>query len=272
MRPNTGMMSHVSAGCELDASGTAFGLPGRIRCIFNAGIFMSKQTTYMIRCPHCGHEQRVELYDSINVSQQPELKMALFENRLNRVLCGSCEASFRIDKPLLYHDSDRNILIHWMPDTAVSREEILDEFDKSMEALRSALPEDIEPPRVRLVFTRSELVELIFIIEAGMEERVVEYIKYTIHVQNPGRVPPMTKQLLLNVQDSTADELLFAVQNVKTFELEKLLRYPRSAYHGVRELYRKNPDEFLDLLPGPYISSRGTMMAEDDEDGLRCEA
>jgi hypothetical protein len=225
---------------------------------------MSAQKTYNIRCPKCGHEQKVELYDSINVTQQPELKVALFENRLNRILCKSCETSFRIDKPLLYHDPSRNILIHWMPDAAVSREEILDEFDKSMEELRAALPADIEPPRVRLVFTRAELVELVFIIEAGMEERVVEYIKYTIHMQNMKRVPPTEKQLLLNVQDSTADELLFAVQNTATFELEDVLRYPRQAYRSVREMYRKNPEEFTDLFPGPYISARGVLMAEGD--------
>lgn len=223
---------------------------------------MSAQKTYNIRCPQCGHEQQAELYDSINVAQQPELKKDLFENRLNRVLCGSCEAAFRIDKPLLYHDPARNILIHWMPDTAVSREEILDEFDRCMEDLRAALPQDIEPPRVRLVFTRAELVELIFIIEAGMEERVVEYIKYTIHMQNMSRVPPAQKQLLLNVQDSTAEELLFAVQNVETFELEDLLRYPRTAYRSVREMYRKNPEELDELFPGPYISARGALAAE----------
>jgi hypothetical protein len=226
---------------------------------------MSAAKTYSIRCPQCGHQQNVELYDSINVAQQPALKTALFENRLNRIQCESCEASFRVDKPLLYHDPDRNILIHWMPDTAVSREEILDEFDKSMEELRSALPEDIEPPRVRLVFTRTELVELVFIIEAGMEERVVEYIKYTIHNQNPGRVPPAEKHLLLNVQDSTAEELLFAVQNAETFELEDLLRYPRAAYRNMNDMYRKNPEEFTELFPGPYISARGALMAEADE-------
>jgi transcription elongation factor Elf1 len=223
---------------------------------------MSAAKTYNIRCPHCGHQQSVELYDSINVSQQPDLKTALFENRLNRIQCESCEASFRIDKPLLYHDPDRNILIHWMPDTAVSREEILDEFDKSMEELRTALPEDIEPPRVRLVFTRAELVELVFILEAGMEERVVEYIKYTLHTQNMKRVPPAEKQLLLNVQDSTAEELLFAVQNTETFELEDLLRYPRSAYRNMIDMYRKNPEEFTELFPGPYISARGVLTAE----------
>jgi len=227
---------------------------------------MSAQKTYNIRCPQCGHEQKVELYDSINVTQQPELKTALFENRLNRIQCVSCEASFRVDKPLLYHDPSRNILIHWMPDTAVSREEILDEFDKSMEELRAALPADIEPPRVRLVFTRAELVELVFIIEAGMEERVVEYIKYTIHMQNMKRVPPAEKQLLLNIQDSTAEELLFAIQNAETFELEDILRYPRTAYRSVRDMYRKNPDELTELFPGPYISARGALMAETIEE------
>jgi hypothetical protein len=197
------------------------------------------------------------------------LKVALFENRLNRIQCESCEASFRIDKPLLYNDPDRGILIHWMPDTAVAREEILDEFDRSMEELRFALPDDMEPPRVRLVFTRAELVELIFIIEAGMEERVVEYIKYTIHTQNMKRLPPAEKQLLLNVQDSTTEELLFAVQNTGTFELEDVLRYPRAAYRGVCDMHRKNPEEFAELFPGPYISARGALMAEgivDSED------
>jgi len=161
---------------------------------------MSISKTYSIRCPECGREQAVELYDSINVAQEPNLKNELYKNRLNRVRCIGCDTSFRIDKPLLYHDADRNILIHWMPDTVMSREEILDEFDRTMEDLRGALPPDMASPRVRLVFTRAELVELVFIIEAGMEERVVEYIKYTIYARNMDRLPPAEKQLLLNVQ------------------------------------------------------------------------
>jgi hypothetical protein len=222
---------------------------------------------YPIRCPQCRHEQTVELYDSMNVSQQPELKQALFENRLNRVVCEDCNANFRIDKPLLYHDADRNILIHWMPDVGITRDEILDEFDKSMEELRVALPDDMEPPRVRLVFDRVELVELIFMMEAGMDERVVEYIKYTVHTQNMNSLPPEKKQLLLNVQDSTSDELLFAIRDVEQMELEKVLRYDRKAYRNVCKMYKDNPDEFLELFPGPYISARAALLEErmDDE-------
>ncbi|MBI9021180.1 MAG: CpXC domain-containing protein [Verrucomicrobia bacterium] len=224
---------------------------------------MSLAKTYPIHCPQCGHPQNVDLYDSINVAQEPALRTALLENRLNRVQCEACEANFRVDKPVLYHDADRNILIHWMPDNACSREDILDEFDSAMEELRAALPDDMEPPRVRLVFDRVELVELMFMIEAGMEERVVEYIKYTIHMQNMSRLPPATKQLLLNVQDSTAEELLFAVRNVETSELEEVLRYPRDSYRKVRDLYRQNPDELMELFPGPYISARAALMEEE---------
>jgi hypothetical protein len=226
---------------------------------------MSAQKTYSIRCPQCRSEQTAELYESINVSQQPELKTALFENRLNRITCEACEASFRVDKPLLYHDPDRMILIHWMPETAAARDEILDEFDRTMEELRAALPKDMEPPRVRLVFTRTELVELIFIMEAGMEERVVEFIKYTIHTRNLQRVPPAEKQLLLNVQDSTSEELLFAVQNAATFELEEVLRYPRASYKRILDTYRRDPSELNDLFPGPYISARSTLLEEGGE-------
>ena len=223
---------------------------------------MSTINKYSIHCPKCGDAQDVDLYDSIEVAQEPELKKALFENQLNRVTCDACEANFRIDKPLLYHDSDRNILIHWMPDNGVSRDDILDEFDKSMEELREALPEGMEHPRVRLVFDRVELVELIFIVEAGMEERVVEHIKYTIYTQNPQRLPPEQKQLLLNVQDSTADELLFAIRDVESATLEDLLRYPREAYRGVRNMYRDKPEEFIELFPGPYINARSTLLEE----------
>jgi len=223
---------------------------------------MSFAKTYSIHCPKCGHPQDVELYDSINVAQEPALKTALLENCLNRVQCESCDANFRVDKPVLYHDADRNILIHWMPDNACSREDILDEFDVAMEELRSTMPDGMEPPRVRLVFDRVELVELMFMVEAGMEERVVEYIKYTTHMQNMSRLPPATKQMLLNVQDSTSDELLFAVRNVETLELEEVLRYPRDSYRKVRDLYRKNPNELMELFPGPYINARAALMEE----------
>ena len=141
---------------------------------------MSK--TFNIKCPSCGVPQDVELHEAVNVAAEPELKQALLENRLNRIECIDCDASFRVDMPLLYSDPEHNILIHWIPETeSLAKEQIIEDFDQSLEQINAMLPDDISVPSVRLVLTRVELVELVFMIEAEMNERVVEYVKYSIH-------------------------------------------------------------------------------------------
>lgn len=227
---------------------------------------MSKSKTFNIKCPSCGVQQDVELYEAVNVETDPELKQALLENRLNRVDCIDCDASFRVDMPLLYSDPTHNILIHWIPETeTLAREQIIEDFDQSLEQINAMLPSDITPPIVRLVLTRVELVELIFMIEGELNERVVEYVKYSIYTRNMGKVDPRKSRLLFNVQDSTDDELLFAIQDVESHEFGKILRYGRSAYQSMCELYKEAPDEFVEMFPGPYISARNLLLDESTE-------
>ncbi len=209
--------------------------------------------------------QDVQLYDAVNVETAPQLKDALMHNQLNRVECPDCELSFRVDLPMLYNDPSNSILIHWVPETEeATREQILEEFDRSMEQMNSIMPEDVELPSVRLVLSRVELVELIYLIEAGLNQRVVEYVKYSIFTRNIEKVDPHKHRLLLNVQDSTDEELCFVVQNADTKELGSILRYGRVAYDSMCELYDENPDEFLDMFPGPCISARNLLL-EDEE-------
>ena len=227
---------------------------------------MSKHKTFHIKCPSCGAQQDVELYEAVNVGVEPELKTALLENQLNRVDCVDCEASFRVDMPLLYSDPQRHILIHWIPETAeLTKEAIIEEFDQSLEQINDMLPPDITAPSVRLVLTRVELVELIFIIEAGLNQRVVEYVKYSIHTRNMEKVDPKKFRLLLNVQDSTDDELCFVMQDVESQALGSLLRYGRSAYQSMVELHDENPEEFLEMFPGPCISARNLLLEDSTE-------
>ena len=227
---------------------------------------MSKLKTFHIKCPTCGFPQDVALYEAVNVGAEPELKQLLLENRLNRVECVDCDASFRVDMPLLYSDPKNNILIHWIPETKeMDRDAIIEDFDQSLEEINAMLPPDVTVPSVRLVLTRVELVELIFIIEAELNQRVVEYIKYSIYTRNIEKVDPKEIRLLLNVQDSTDEELCFAMQNVGTQELSKVIRYGRPAYQSMCELYDENPEEFSEMFPGPCISARNLLLDDGDE-------
>ncbi|HSR88487.1 MAG TPA: CpXC domain-containing protein, partial [Pontiella sp.] len=156
---------------------------------------MSK-SCYNISCPSCGLQQQVDLHEAVNVSNDPQLKDALMQNRLNRVECPDCGSVFRVDMPLLYSDPQQNILIHWVPESAgMPREQILEEFDQTLEQMNEIMPDDVALPSVRLVLSRVELVELIFLIEAGYNQRVVEYVKYSIYTRNLETVDPKRYRL-----------------------------------------------------------------------------
>ncbi len=228
---------------------------------------MSISRTVNISCPSCGTQQDVQLYDAINVEAEPELKDALMLNQLNRVECSDCDLSFRVDLPLLYNDPANNVLIHWVPETEeASREEILEEFDRSMEQMNEMMPADAEMPKVRLVTSRVELVELIFLIEAELNHRVVEYIKYSIYTRNMESTNPQKFRLLLNVQDSTDEEFCFVKQDVESQQLGEILRYGRTSYDSMCELHEENPEEFLDMFPGPCISARNVLIEDEELD------
>jgi len=225
---------------------------------------MSISRTVNITCPSCGMQQDVRLYDAIDVKNDPELKDALMQNQLNRIECVDCGASFRVDMPLLYNDPENKVLIHWIPETGdLGREQVLEDFDVAMEQMGEMLQDGESMPTVRLVLSRVELVELIFIIEAGMDQRAVEYVKYSIHTRNTESIDPHSYCLLLNVQDSTEEELHFVMYDVKEQKLGKELHYGRPAYHSICELCKEDPDEFQDMFPGPYISARNLLL--DDE-------
>jgi hypothetical protein len=227
---------------------------------------MSISRAVNISCPNCGTQQDVRLYDAINVETDPQLKNALMHNQLNRVECVDCDASFRVDMPLLYNDPGNKILIHWVPDGGnVTREQILEDFDRSMEKMNEMVPADIDLPSVRLVLSRVELVELIFMIEAGLNQRVVEYVKYSIYTRNMEKIDPKTFRLLLNVQDSTEEELCFVVQDVQEQTLGQVLRYGRAAYQSMSDLYDETPEEFIELFPGPCISARHLLLDDSEE-------
>jgi len=44
---------------------------------------MTKITTDEVECQACGSKQNVEIFESINVTNQPELKEKLFQGQLN---------------------------------------------------------------------------------------------------------------------------------------------------------------------------------------------
>jgi len=225
---------------------------------------MNLEQTYKIKCPECETEQAVEVCQSIDARQNPTLREKLIHNDLNMVQCDNCEYKFRIDTPLLYTDPDKRIAIVCAPTVENVSEYDDQAFRKYIVDINPSLASEIDRIQIYLVLSHSELVEMVFIIEAGMDIRIVEYIKYLIYTRNADKVDPSQKQLLFNAQDSTDEKLLFIVQDVESRALEGVLEYSRQAYLAFEEMFDSDeytPDLY-ELFPGPHISARNAWLEE----------
>ena len=131
----------------------------------DAGL-MSQKRKHEIACPLCGREQEVELWDSIDVDEDPELREELLSSRVNRVECAGCRKSFRIDKPLVYRDREQDIFIQLDPLLGGrTLADVEKSFTEAMEELNRLLPKDVPPPETHLVTEWSELIERVFLLE-----------------------------------------------------------------------------------------------------------
>ena len=141
------------------------------------------------------------------------------------------------------------------------------EFRETAVRLRRALPAGAADPALHLVLDRIELVERIFLLEAGLDARLVEYVKHAIYTKNLARLDPARKRLLFNAQDSDAEHLVFVVQDVASRRLETIIHYRREAYQALAEMFDDDAQtpQLLDLFPGPYISARRLLLATPKE-------
>jgi hypothetical protein len=61
-------------------------------------------------CPYCEHPNEAEVWSSINVKDDPELKDVLLGGELNMTECQACRKIFYAEHFLLYHDPARELI------------------------------------------------------------------------------------------------------------------------------------------------------------------
>lgn len=235
---------------------------------------MSQKSSFSISCPLCGHPQTVELWEAINIQDDPGLRDALIGNQINVVECEACHKQFRVDKNLVYVDPDQDIMVHLEPPVnGRTLEDISNSFVDAIQTLQRQLPKDITPPDVHLVIEWPELLERIFILEEGLDVRIVEHIKYMMHQQNPAQLPADKKRLLFDAQDSSGDQLCFVVQDLETRRLESMLHFSRADYEGLLNVFDGDDQTalLLEQFPGPYFNGRLRYL-QDQEDLASAES
>jgi len=142
---------------------------------------MTSSRNYTLKCV-CGETFSAKLYDIINAQKDPKLKEELLEGNVNVVTCPRCKKRLAVDKILLFHDPDKELMVNLFPKSLREKEPIIrKELEKTInEKIErgSLLNEAHEIPTYmrhpKIVFS---IEELAFVIQEYDKEYGKDYDK-----------------------------------------------------------------------------------------------
>ncbi|HEM4403693.1 TPA: CpXC domain-containing protein [Streptococcus suis] len=144
---------------------------------------MTKKRDEFITCPNCGASCLTIIFDSINVTLEPELKQKLIDWELFKFSCEICKHSVLLNYEVLYHDMINGLLLQYVPekgnkDKAIEMFENVFSMAEESEDNFSAFSSDYY--QVRVVSEMEAFVEKAQIYAAGFDNRLIEIMKYII--------------------------------------------------------------------------------------------
>ena len=190
---------------------------------------MSKSHIAEITCPKCNCKGEFEVWDSINADLHPDLRDKLFSNDLFMYKCPICGAHIEICYGTLYHDMTHKFMLFFDYEKS-------EDFDYSPLQMPEGL--GMEGYTFRVVFGLSHLKEKIVILEQGLDDLVIEHMKYmTSHVIMP-EIAEKGYRLLFNRTEEATEEFPFGTIYFSYIdpEQEKIftIRFAMDNYHEHR--------------------------------------
>jgi len=152
---------------------------------------MSKHSMERIKCPHCGSEADFMIWQSINTTLDPEMKENTRNGDVFRHICKECGENTMVYFSTLYHQMEDHVMIQL---------NLGDNIEESVEFMKGIFRNDKgeivdldikldDDYRNRVVTDVNSFREKLMILDAGLDDRVVELMKLCMrghfHEQNP---------------------------------------------------------------------------------------
>lgn len=127
--------------------------------------------TAKITCPECAHEDQMTIWSTLNVTLDRELKHRVLDHSLFRFKCKHCNAEAPVFFRCLYHDMEAHAMI-WL----IEKDASIEEFKGALGAIKLAL----QPYRLRVVRSVNDLVEIVRLLDCGLNDIAVQIVKYGV--------------------------------------------------------------------------------------------
>lgn len=168
-----------------------------------------------ITCPNCHTPYVTDVYQLIDVGQQPELKQYILSGQLNLAVCPNCGAGGQLSTPLVYHDPAHELFMTYVPPEmnldSMQREQIVGRLVR--QAVEATPPEKrraymFQP---QSVLTMQMFMENILETEGITKEMIARQRKQSELLRKLANADKDVRDYLLKDNLSLIDETFFGM-------------------------------------------------------------
>ncbi len=188
----------------------------------------------------CEHSFEADLPEVVDLAADPAREDDILAGTFMNVACPKCGKLLKLELPVRVRDRARDLDLFLLPSLERNR------------YLAGKFPE-VPAGVARVVIGYPELVEKLRIARAGLDDRVVEIVKFHLmrraEQDNPG------KEISIYFASRGAGELTFEVHGLRAGEVGRVRVSEERAAKVAEELPRNLKREpYRSFLGGPYVS------------------
>jgi hypothetical protein len=136
---------------------------------------MTAPSSRPTQCPHCGYDNQVETYESIN-SHDRQLREKLISGALWTWRCANCAKETFSLYPVLYHDMRSWCMVYYLDRQMTEDPRVIERMVPAADQL-TALRRFNLNYRFRLCRSLDDFIEKVRVLDAGLDDQAVEYVK-----------------------------------------------------------------------------------------------
>ncbi len=209
-----------------------------------------------LKCPKCG--AGFDFEPVTQLTPQDFHEKELVEGSLNCTRCPECGATLNVPVKVIYRDSVRPFFLCLDPARIPEERipEVAAKFDEW--ATTAALEHQVQRPVVRLVFTRQDFIEKIYLHRLGYDDRVIEFAKYQLFNEGiqGGNYNFREHHLLYDFGHQDQETMGFIIFDKKLGRPIRIISVPRQEYDALVDEIRSNPELMHELdrcFPGCLV-------------------
>lgn len=188
----------------------------------------------------CEYSFEINFPEHVDLEKEKDVMDKILDGNFMTVNCPQCQTLLKPELPFRLIDNSRSLDIFFIP-----------EMDRSA-FLMDNLEYQLENP-ARVVIGYKELVEKLIIFKSGLDDKVIETIKY--YILSKAQSTEHTGEIFIYFHGKQDDKLVFYIEGLKEDEIAQY-DVSNSVYDkAALDLDKKESDtNFASFLNPPYVS------------------